>query len=77
MKKERRSKFADRIFLTKDGLMHLTWDHRVDGVDHWWYSDYQEKFGYLKGKPEVPKGWVEVGWLPEGSVVAARERLPE
>lgn len=64
------SKYDDRIYFDtkKFGFIHLQYSHSVDGVAHWWYSNYNKKWGHIKGKLKTPKHWVLLGRLPEGTI---------
>lgn len=69
-------KFDDRIFFcTKtDSFFHLKWDHAIDGVARWWFTNYRDKSGYIKGKLKTPKTWVFLGSLPEGHMYEIRSK---
>jgi hypothetical protein len=64
------SKFDDKIYFCKKDrkFIHVKWDHSVNKVNHWWWSDYHEEHGYIKGKLVTPKSWVKLGSLPEGTI---------
>lgn len=70
-KTERKSKFVDRLyFCNKERkFIHVKWDYAIDKISHWWWSDYHNKQGHIKGKLKTPKSWVELGWLPEGTII--------
>lgn len=70
MSKTRASKFDDRIyFCTKNNeFIHCKWDCRINGVTHWWWSNYHNKHGYIKGKLKIPKSWKMLGRLQEGTM---------
>lgn len=70
MNKTRKTKFCDRLYFCakKKTFIHVKWDHSVEGVDRWWYSNYLNYSGYIKGKIKTPKSWIEMGWWPEGTI---------
>ena len=71
---KRKTKFVDRLYFCKkkDTFIHVKWDHAVDGVSKWWFSNYNDYSGYISGKLKTPKSWVEMGWWPEGTMIAIR-----
>lgn len=66
--KTRVSKFDDRIYFDakKRDFFHLKWDHAVDGVSRWWFTNYRDKWGYINGKLKPNKDWVLLGTMSEG-----------
>lgn len=68
--KERKSKYVDRIYFCskKKRFYHVKWDHAINKVSMWWFSDYDKDFGYIKGKLKTPKSWVELGYCHEGTI---------
>lgn len=71
---ERKTKFVDRIYFCceEHKFIHCKWDHAVDKISKWWWTDYHGKHGYISGKLKTPKSWVELGWLPEGTIFDIR-----
>jgi len=61
---------VDRIYFCnkKHKFIHVKWDHAIDRVSKWWWTDYHKEHGYISGKLVVPKTWKEIGWLPEGTI---------
>ena len=68
--KQRKSKFVDRIYFCskRHKFIHVKWDHAVNGVAKWYFTDYHKDFGYISGKLVTPKSWVELGYMPEGTI---------
>lgn len=66
----RKTKYVDRIYFCKKKhkFIHVKWDHSIDHVSMWFFTDYHGDHGYISGKLITPKSWVELGWLPEGTI---------
>lgn len=70
------SKYDDRIyFCTKtQKFIHLKWDHSVDGISKWWWTNFSDKHGYISGKLKTPKSWVKMCAFPEGTMDFLRRK---
>jgi hypothetical protein len=66
--KRRVSKYDTRIFYDtkKKHFIRLKWDHAIDGVSKWWWTNGHDKSGYITGKLKPPKHWDLLGTVQEG-----------
>lgn len=69
---KRKSKFVDRIYFCnkKHKFIHVKWDHAINKVSKWYFTDYHGECGYISGPLKTPKSWKEIGYLPEGTITA-------
>lgn len=75
----RKTKYVDRIYFDakKKCFYHVRWDHSVDKVQHWWFTNYNGHHGYIKGKLSTPDTWLELGYLPERYIEDCSKELIE